>query len=135
MSKTRARQLVVSTLTLLLLLATTAGYSAPLDHPHDSHQVIIKFKANAPQSQKDAILADLGAVQLKHFKRIKTDHKQLTRVSADEAIGRYKNHPAIEFIEPNYPISVIIHITPDIRVSDRIYVSISIFTYNYQWNW
>jgi subtilase family protein/HYDIN/CFA65/VesB family protein/fervidolysin-like protein len=106
MSNARVRLLVVSTLTLLLLVAPAGVLSAPQDHLHHTDEIIVKFKATASQGDKDAILADLGAAQIKHFVRIQSDHKRITGLSAVEAINRYKNHPAIEFIEPNYILTI-----------------------------
>ncbi|MFH2053237.1 MAG: S8 family serine peptidase [bacterium] len=106
MSSPRARVLSIGILALLLAFTVSTSSADPITRPHHPDEIIIKFKDTAPQSQKDAILADIGAVQLKHFKRIKSDHKKLNGITADEAIGRYKNHPAIEYIEPNYILSV-----------------------------
>jgi subtilisin family serine protease len=69
--------------------------------------VIIKFKDNVTQAEKDAIITDLGATKIKHFKRIKSDQNRIQGLSVGEAIGRYKNHPKIDFIEPNYIIEAI----------------------------
>lgn len=106
MSNPKVRILVLSVVALLVLLVPAAGFSASLEPLHYNDQVLIKFKVTATQAEKDAILADLGAVQLKHFSRIKSDYKLLTTASADEAVLRYENHPAIEFIEPNYILTI-----------------------------
>jgi len=99
--------LLISLTTLLLLATTTTSWADEITQPHNAGELIIKFKPNAPQAQKDAILADLNALQLKHFKKIKADHKHIRGLTVGAAIGRYKNHPAIDFIEPNYILEAV----------------------------
>ena len=102
MNSGRTQALLLISLIILLLVPIASSFAAEITLPHKVDELIIKFKDNAPQSQKDAILADLSATQVKHFKKIKADHKKIQGLSVGTAIGRYKNHPAIEFIEPNY---------------------------------
>ncbi|MFO7655139.1 MAG: S8 family serine peptidase [Candidatus Krumholzibacteriia bacterium] len=78
-----------------------------MSQAHVPEQVIIKFKDTATQQDKDRVLSDLRAVKLKHFKRIKSDLESIEGLSVDEAIGRYKNHPAVAIIEPNYLLHAI----------------------------
>ena len=92
---------------LLFLLASTVAIADEPTKPHKPDELIIKFKANTPQAQKDAILADLNSTHVKHFKKIKADHKRIAGITVGNAIGRYKNHPAIEYIEPNYILTAV----------------------------
>ncbi|MCK9995017.1 MAG: S8 family serine peptidase [Candidatus Krumholzibacteria bacterium] len=107
MKNGRTRVLLFTSLIFLLLLPIATSWADDVNLPHKTDELIIKFKANTPQSQKDAILADLGATQIKHFKRIKSDQKRITGLSVGNAIGRYKNHSAIDFIEPNYILEAV----------------------------
>ncbi|MEN8007504.1 MAG: S8 family serine peptidase, partial [Candidatus Krumholzibacteriota bacterium] len=107
MKKGRTQTLLFISLIILLILPTTTSWAEEISLPHKVGELIIKFKDNAPQSQKDAILTDLGASQIKHFKRIKTDQKRIQGLTVGKAIGRYKNHPAIEIIEPNYIVDAV----------------------------
>jgi len=107
MKSGRTQALLLISLIILLLLPTASSLADEITLPHKAGELIIKFKDNAPQSQKDAILADLGASQIKHFKRIKSDQKRIQGLTVGNAIGRYKNHPAIDFIEPNYILQAV----------------------------
>ncbi len=101
MRHSKARPILFTLLLTLLLVPLTGAWADPIDRPHKSDEVIIKFKATASQAEKDQILTDLGATQVKHFKRIKADKKRIDGVTVETAIGRYKNHPAVEYIEPD----------------------------------
>ncbi len=113
----RTQALLLISLIFLLLLSTATSWADEITKPHKYGELIIKFKTNASQAQKDAILADMGATQIKHFKRIKSDQKGISGLTVGMAIGRYKNHPAIEFIEPNYILEVV-DIPDDTRFDD-----------------
>jgi len=102
MKSGRTQVLILASLIILLFIPTAASWADTITQPHKLDEVIIKFKDTASQAQKDAILADLSATQVKHFKKIKADQKKISGLSVGNAIGRYKNNPAVEFIEPNY---------------------------------
>ncbi len=101
MSLTRRSLLLLCTLVLLLLPSALALAQPPLKE-HVPEQVLIKFSAAATEAEKARIMSDLSAVKIKEIKRIKTDLARIAGVTVEDAIGRYKNHPAVEFIEPNY---------------------------------
>jgi len=107
MNHPRIRLFTYSLLLLLFLLPVLPTHADNINRPHVPDQVIIKFKDNVTQAEKDAIITDLGATKIKHFKRIKSDQNRIQGLSVGEAIGRYKNHPKIDFIEPNYIIEAI----------------------------
>ncbi|HEY7728230.1 MAG TPA: S8 family peptidase, partial [Candidatus Eisenbacteria bacterium] len=70
-------------------------------------EFIVRFKAGAPQRTVDSILADLQATPIRRFRRIRAEHDRLTgAVTVPQAVNRYRNHPAIDFIEPNYIVSI-----------------------------
>ncbi len=117
MRHSKARPILFTLLLTLLLVPLTGAWADPIDRPHKSDEVIIKFKATASQAEKDQILTDLGATQVKHFKRIKADKKRIDGVTVETAIGRYKNHPAVEYIEPDY-ILTINEIPNDLRFNE-----------------
>ena len=93
---------------LLALGLTTPASATP---PAREGEVLIKFKASASAATIDAIRADLGVSSIRRFERIRTEHDRLMVRTVEDAIGRYRNHPAIEFIEPNYIVSAVR--TPD----------------------
>jgi subtilisin family serine protease len=75
-------------------------------------EVIVKFKAGAPQSAIDAIRADLRATTIHRFERIGVEHDRISGgTNVPDAIARYRYNPAVEFIEPNYIVSIVR--TPD----------------------
>lgn len=103
----RNRCLALAVALAVLVAATGAWADPPLDKPHKADEIIIKFKADATQHEKDAILADINAVHIRHFNRIKSDLEKISGLSVGEAIGRYKNHPKVEYIEPNYILEAV----------------------------
>lgn len=103
MSLARRSLLLLCILTVLLLPQAQAVADPPL-RAHAPDQVLIKFKANATEAQKAAVMSDIGGVKIKELRRIKTDLNRISGLTVEEAIGRYKNHPVIEFIEPNYTL-------------------------------
>ena len=100
----RKKYLTLALILALLFPAVIALADPPLENAHVPDHVIIKFKANASQHDKDLILRDLGATHLKHFKRIKSDLEKISNISVEDAIGRYKSNSKIEFIEPDYEL-------------------------------
>jgi len=91
---------------LFVLASVVKVGDAPADPggiPHVPDEVIIKFKANASQHDKDEVLGDLGGDKIKGLGRIHAELRRLgSGLTVDEAIGRYRNHPKVEYIEPNY---------------------------------
>ncbi|HEX7077085.1 MAG TPA: S8 family serine peptidase [Candidatus Eisenbacteria bacterium] len=92
-------------LPLWLLLATIgAGAPLPKHAPTDRYvegEILIGFKADAPPGQVQAILRDLGAGRSHRFRRVNAERDHIA-IPVETAIARYRNHPAVRFIEPNY---------------------------------
>lgn len=65
-------------------------------------EVILKFKRHASSHDRGAILSDLGATKIGRFPARRGEHVRITKFSVDRAIARYRSHPSVEFIEPNY---------------------------------
>ena len=74
-------------------------------------EVILKFKNNATQHDKDQIYAELGGAKLKGLGRIKAELRRVETMSVDDAVSRYRSHPKIEYIEPNYMSVSYTHLT------------------------
>ncbi len=91
---------------ILLALALALGILAPrvADAAPSmvSGEVLIRFKQGASDPDVRAIMADLGATRVKRFARIQTEEQRITRRSVADAVSRYRNDPAVEFIEPNW---------------------------------
>jgi Subtilase family/Fervidolysin N-terminal prodomain/Abnormal spindle-like microcephaly-assoc'd, ASPM-SPD-2-Hydin/HYDIN/CFA65/VesB-like, Ig-like domain/FlgD Ig-like domain/Viral BACON domain len=65
-------------------------------------EVILKFKSNATQHDKDQIYAELGGAKVKGLGRINAELRRVETMTVDEAVSRYRSHAKIEYIEPNY---------------------------------
>ena len=74
----------------------------PARFPHRPGEVILKFNDSATAASRQRILADLGARQTRSLRRIRADLSRITRLGVEEALARYRGHPDVDFIEPNY---------------------------------
>jgi subtilisin family serine protease len=91
--------------TFLIMASVLIVAIAPADPgiPHRSGEVIIKFKSNASDQDKNQVRAELGGYHMKGWGRIQAELRKLDpELSVEEAISRYRNHPKVEYIEPNY---------------------------------
>ena len=74
--------------------------------PHMPGEVILKFKGNASDFEKNQIRQGLGGTKIKGWGRLKAELRRLGGdLTVDEAIAMYKNHPKLQYIEPNYVIT------------------------------
>ena len=64
-------------------------------------EILISFKPDARPEDVRAILRDLGAKPMRKFRRTKAERHKIAKPVPD-AVAKYKNHPAVRFIEPNY---------------------------------
>jgi subtilase family protein/fervidolysin-like protein/ASPM-SPD-2-Hydin domain-containing protein/HYDIN/CFA65/VesB family protein/BACON domain-containing protein len=87
---------------LAFSLNATQAPAVPPGASYVPGEVILKFKNNASQHDKDQIYAELGGAKLKGLGRIKAELRRVETMSVDEAVARYRSHPKIEYIEPNY---------------------------------
>jgi len=97
----------VCLLLAVLFAASFLGVGmAPADPggiPHQQGEVILKFKSNASQHDKDVILSQLGGAKIKGLGRIKAELRRLgDDLTVEEAVALFKNNSKIEYIEPNY---------------------------------
>ena len=104
---------------LALLALTAAAATAQTGNQYVEGELIIKFKPHTTEAEKEAILADLGAYDVKTLKRIQAKHGKITGLSVGNAIGRYRNNPKIEYIEPNYVLTL--NETPDDPRFDQLW--------------
>ena len=113
---TLATHLRLRTLALLLaaslamLGAAPAPGPAPLSpgatsarRPFTPGEVLLRFRPDASPGQMKAVLRDLGATRGKRFHRSRVEHHKI-RGTVEAAVARFKNHPAVEFIEPDYVV-------------------------------
>ena len=66
-------------------------------------EVLLRFRPTATPGQIKAVLRDLGSTRGKKFRRTGIEHHKISG-SVERAVGRFKNHPAVEFIEPDYVV-------------------------------
>ncbi|MBE0565955.1 MAG: choice-of-anchor D domain-containing protein [Krumholzibacteria bacterium] len=102
-----------SILLALILVATTAvtALGQTITSEYLPNELILRFKPHATEAQKNAILADLGAYDVVNFPRIESKYGKISNASVEDAIERYRNNPLVEFIEPNYVLTI--NETPD----------------------
>lgn len=91
---------------IILALGLALGALAPLTATAASStvpgEVLIRFKPGASDADVRAIMTDLGATRVKRFRSIQTEEQRITRRSVADAVSRYRNNPAVDFIEPNW---------------------------------
>lgn len=80
---------------------------------HVPNEVIVKFKRGTTSVQATTMRADVGANVAKRFKLIGAELWNITGASVSEVITRYKDHPQIEYIEPNYIVKAVDNIPND----------------------
>jgi subtilisin family serine protease len=93
---------VVAFGTCLLGLATTGA----ADSNYVPDQVILKFRDGTTPIEQAEVLAELLSTDLEHFERIDAHLATISAMPVPQAVTNYSNHPAVEFIEPNYIVSV-----------------------------
>ncbi|MEQ8384127.1 MAG: S8 family serine peptidase [Coleofasciculus sp. A1-SPW-01] len=71
-----------------------------------SDQVVVKFKSGIESSQIQTLQGNMQASILESTNMLGTQLWQLDGLSVAQAISTYSNHPLIEYIEPNYTISL-----------------------------
>ncbi len=107
MSGLHPRRLVPVLLAACVLWAGGANGATDLDdHPYVPSEVILKFKSEAAKSQKAALLTELEATTLRNFHHHGLTQLHLATLSVAEAIHRYSGHPLVEYIEPNYIVTL-----------------------------
>jgi subtilisin family serine protease len=90
-------------------LATAFGLFAPAVRAAPARyregEVLIRFKDGAAPGVRKQILDKLGAKPKRHFGRIRADQIRLEKTSVMDAVRRFRNHPAVDIIEPNWIVS------------------------------
>lgn len=66
-------------------------------------EILVKFKADVPQSAKEAVDKKLGSRRIKDFPFLRIEHIELRAgLSVEQAIEEYRRDPAVEYAEPNF---------------------------------
>lgn len=95
----------IKLIALFYLLTTCIIAFANCDK-YESGQVLIKMKANKTKAQKTSLKSEMQAISLKTFSSIGVELWDVSanskNGSINHIIAQYRNHPDIEYIEPNY---------------------------------
>lgn len=86
---------------LLAVCLAAAGAGPPSKPSFAPGEVLLRFRPGTPPGRIRAVLKDLGATRGKRFKRTGVEQHKI-RGSVEDAVARFRNNPAIEFIEPDY---------------------------------
>ena len=93
----------------LTLVALLLGASASTDPGNREAyparrpgELIVKFRQSADGIERATILSELGAGPTRRLAGINARLTTISTMSVERAIERFRGHPAIEYIEPNY---------------------------------
>jgi hypothetical protein len=100
--KTASRWSALVAVLLGLFSAIPLAAQGPRNYPSRPGEVILKLKHNTAPHDRDAILTDLGASDVTPLGSGGAERVRITRFGVDQAIARYRAHPKVQFIEPNY---------------------------------
>ncbi|MDP2209925.1 MAG: choice-of-anchor D domain-containing protein [Bacteroidota bacterium] len=90
---------------------TNTGFQAKAEYK--PNQVIVKFKTEILSTKASSIRSDANATVAKKFSLTRAELWNLSGVTVEDAISRYKDDPSIEYIEPNYVVHAIDKIPND----------------------
>ncbi len=83
----------------------------PVRGAHVPGELIIKFIGSASDADKQNLRAQAHAQRLRRF-RSDAEHWKLGHgVTTEQAIARFRGHPRVEYVEPNYLVNLAL--TPD----------------------
>ena len=84
--------------TLILPLSCKTG-----EMEYNPKEVLIKFKSDTTTADAGSLLEEIGLTRVKEIKKLGvTLYKINSKMTVQEVIEKYENHPHIEYIEPNY---------------------------------
>ncbi len=92
---------------LVMILGSTAGLAGPPDDPFKPGEVLLKFKAGTAAAERSQVLGAMGGSVARAFPRLGIEVVRLKDLTVTEAVSRYAGHQALEFIEPNYELTIV----------------------------
>jgi subtilisin family serine protease len=98
----RSRVALLLTMWAILALAIPA-LAQPREIPGE---LLIKYRANARGAERASVRSQMRAQPLRHFGFINLDHVRLEGMTTAEAMQQFRGDPRIEYIEPNYEITL-----------------------------
>ncbi len=102
----RMRQMCAAALVsvgLLLHVSTPLESAAP--KPYADRQVIVKLKRGLLKAEGDKIRGELRSKTKQRFKLIDAELWDISGITVEKAVEKYRNDPRIEYIEPNYTLT------------------------------
>ncbi|HET9233910.1 MAG TPA: hypothetical protein VFP10_07210, partial [Candidatus Eisenbacteria bacterium] len=91
----------------VLVLGSHLSATADPPSPYLPGEVILKFKSTATQNDMNQVYSELGGTKVKGLGRIKAELRRINTMSVEDAVTRYRNHPKIEYLEPNYIVEAV----------------------------
>ena len=88
---------------LILALPALAFAAPPRVIPGE---LIIKYRSDAAPSARANYLARIKANRVREFRRFNMEHVRLRDMTTEEALRRFSRDPSIEYVEPNYEITL-----------------------------
>jgi len=88
---------------LILALPALAFAAPPKVIPGE---LIIRYRSDAVPSARANYIARIKANRVREFRRFNMEHVRLTDMTTEEALRRFSRDPAIEYVEPNYEITL-----------------------------
>jgi subtilisin family serine protease len=100
----RTAVVLLVSVALLLVSASSAGAARPTRNrpPYVPGQVIVKFASDATAGDVARIRAGLGGTRVKGLGHAGLELRSLGRMGVEAAVAKYRHHPRIAYIEPNY---------------------------------
>jgi hypothetical protein len=70
-------------------------------------EVLIKFREGTSTATIDSICTEIGLEKIKEIQKIRvTLYRVVSEMTVEELIKKYKDHPHIQYIEPNYEYKI-----------------------------
>src|SRR5262245_14322266 len=90
-----------------LLLCAHPGLSQGLPR-YVPGELLIKFRSKANGSERAALRHEMKAEVIRQLRMTGAEHVRLHGPSVEQAIARFRNHPLVEYVEPNYEVQALV---------------------------
>ena len=91
----------------IFVLATRSVYAQGRP-AYRADEVIIGFHRNARTEDRASLRAQLHGQRLRVFGLINAELLRIKGMSVEQAVARLRNHPLVEYIEPNYEVHALV---------------------------
>ncbi|HEY3215837.1 MAG TPA: S8 family serine peptidase [Candidatus Eisenbacteria bacterium] len=92
-------------------LAQTSGKPFPGSNPPTAQrpgELVVRYRANAHASDRAAVRGRVGGRLLRDLRFLNAEHLRIEGLSVAEAIGRLRQHPLVEYAEPNFQLHALV---------------------------